>query len=59
MSAEDRDNAQTRANIERVAKGYHELVKRAGNNDFTFEQAKKRVSGARRKGDMKRDNKNR
>ena len=56
--SQDRDNAQTRENINRVARDHHELMKKA-DPTYTFDQAKRRVSEARRKGDMKRENGNR
>ncbi len=56
--SQDRDNAQTRENINRVARDHHKLMKKA-DPTYTFDQAKRRVSEARRKGDMKRENGNR
>jgi len=56
--SQDRDNDQTRDNINRVARDHHRLIQQA-DPTFTFDQAKRRVQEARRKGDMKRDNGNR
>ncbi len=58
--SEDRDTAQTRENINRTARDHRDFVNRVNGNDkYTFEQAKRRVSNARAAGDMKRDNRNR
>lgn len=58
--SEDRDTAQTRENIDRTARDHQKFVNRVnGNDNYTFEQARRRVSDARRTGDMKRDNRNR
>ena len=56
--SQDRDNAQTRENINRVAKDHHRLIKKA-DPTYTFDQATRRVSKAREKGDRKRENGNR
>ena len=58
--SEDRDNAQTRENINETARNWQKTVNRVNGNDkYTFEQAKRRVSNARAAGDMHRDNRNR
>lgn len=56
--SQDRDNRETRENIDRVARDHYEFVKKA-DPTYTFDQARRRVSEARRKGDMKRENGNR
>ena len=56
--SQDRDNRETRENIERTARDHCEFMKRA-DPTYTYDQAKRRVSEARRKGDMKRENGNR
>ena len=57
--SQDRDNPATRENIQRVASEFRKTVHRTGNTSYTQEQAVRRVSDARRKGDMKRENGNR
>ena len=57
--SQDRDNQATRENIQRVAAKFRETVHRTGNTSYTQDQAVRRVSEARRKGDMKRENGNR
>jgi hypothetical protein len=58
--SEDRDDAQTRKNIDSTARAWQSMVNGAnGNDNYTFDQAKRRVANARRNGDMKRDNRNR
>ncbi len=54
----DRDDRETRENINRVARDHHRFMQKA-DPTFTFDQAKHRVQEARRKGDMKRENGNR
>lgn len=55
----DRDTEQTRKNIDRVARGFRDLAHKTGNTGYTMDQARRRVSEARRKGDMKREDNNR
>lgn len=55
----DRDTEQTRKNIDRVARGFRDLAHKAGNTNYTMDEARRRVQTARRKGDMKRDDNNR
>ena len=55
----DRDNPATRENIQRDAADFRKTVHRNGNPSYTQDQAVRRVSEARRKGDMKRENGNR
>ena len=55
----DRDTRETRENIQRTAAQFRETVRKTGNTTYTQEQAVRRVSEARRKGDMKRENGNR
>lgn len=57
--SDDRDTAQTRENIARVGRAYHDLARKAGNTNITVEDATRRVAEARRRGDRKRDNGNR
>ena len=57
--SQDRDNPNTRDNIDRVARGFMETVHKTGNTKYTFEQAQARVKGARERGDRKRENGNR
>ncbi len=59
MSA-DRDTAQSRESINATAKAWQRTVNTVNGNDaYTFDDAKRRVTDARRNGDMKRDNRNR
>ena len=55
----DRDDEQTRKNIDRVAVGYRALAHKTGNTGYTMDEARRRVQTARRKGDMKREDNNR
>ena len=56
--SQDRDNEQTRARINEVARDHHRLIQKA-DPTYTFDQARRRVSEARAKGDMRRENGNR
>ncbi len=56
--SQDRDNDETRENIRQTARDHHELMKQADPN-HTYDQALRRVSGARARGDRQRENGNR
>ena len=45
--------------IDEVAKSYLETARKCGNSDYTFDEARKRVADANRRGDEKRANGNR
>lgn len=50
----DRDSA-----MDKVARDYMNAARKSGNSDYTFDQARRRVATAVRRGDAKRDNGNR
>ena len=56
--SQDRDTPARREAINETARDHHAFMKKADPN-ITFDQAKRRVQEATRKGDMKRDNGNR
>ncbi len=59
MSEEDRDSRAKRRAINSTARDFMKQAHKSGNSGYTFEEAKRRVTNAVRKGDEQRDNNNR
>jgi len=56
----ERKPAKTREEaIDQTASDWLASVKRSGNSEYTFDDARRRVAKANRQGDRKRDNGNR
>jgi hypothetical protein len=56
---EDKPAGTREEAIDQTAREWLDTVRRAGNTDYTFDDARRRVARANRLGDRKRSNENR